>query len=61
MREFLTAVLTATLALAGFIVLFFLYLLSPLYLIIGVFVPYLVYRAWLFLRRRAGQRGPLRR
>ena len=57
MRDFLAAALTASLALAAFALLFFLYLQSPLYLIVGVFVPYLLYRAWLGLRRRLGSRG----
>ena len=57
MRDFLAAGLTATLALGIFAGLFFLYLLSPLYLIVGVFVPYLLYRAWILFRQRFTVRG----
>jgi len=56
-RDLLAAGFTAGLALAAFAILFFLYLLSPLYLIVGVFVPYLLYRTWLLFRRRLSHRG----
>ena len=52
MRALLGAGIVATLALVGFGIIFFAYLLAPITLPLGLVLVYVIYRAWSELRRR---------